>query len=173
MNYEMIVAVSENGVIGNDDKIPWNIKEDLTHFKNVTENHVVVMGMKTFLTLPKKPLKNRINIVLTREKKTEYAKYMALHNDVYILTLSDAVELLDDFHKEKKIFIIGGSEIYEIFYPKCSTFHITVINKEVVGNVYFPFLDDIRKTCELKCESDKMYSESETASFQFLTYKKI
>jgi dihydrofolate reductase len=113
-----------------------------------------------------------INKDINKEILDDLEKPKKIKNNLEILQ-SQLPSILDDFQKEKKIFIIGGSEIYEIFYPKCSVFHMTVVNKEVVGNVYFPFLDDIRKTCELKCESDKMYSESETASFQFLTYKKI
>ena len=66
MNYELIVAMSKNGVIGNNNKLPWYIPEDLVNFSELTKGHIIIMGRKTFESLPNGPLKNRLNVVLSR-----------------------------------------------------------------------------------------------------------
>ena len=74
MNFELLVAMSENGVIGNENRIPWHIPEDLIRFKEVTKNSIVIMGRKTFNSLPIGPLKNRINIVLSKTYENNQSK---------------------------------------------------------------------------------------------------
>jgi len=131
---ELIVAFSKNNVLGNQNKLPWNIPEDLKRFKDLTTNHIVVMGRKTFESLPNGPLKNRINIVFTNQitnKKNSNVVYTNMEN---FCTTINELNVSD-----KKIFIIGGSEIYKIFLHSCKKIHITYIDAIFEGDVYFPF----------------------------------
>jgi dihydrofolate reductase len=113
----LIAAVSANNIIGNKNKLPWYIPQDLTRFKNLTTGYIVIMGKNTFYSI-NKPLKNRINIVLTHDKCN--------NNKI-------------DFHKinsYKKIFIIGGASIYKIFL------NMNVINKLEITKIYQNFQGD-------------------------------
>ena len=101
----MILAITKNGIIGIDNKIPWYIKADLQRFRELTSNHIVIMGRKTFESLPNGPLKNRINIVITRDttKTTQYA-------NVYFTTIDEIDDLIEKIqHQEssskKQVFV--------------------------------------------------------------------
>ena len=134
-NIEAIVAVDNNYGIAKNDKIPWKNKTDMLFFKQKTINNIVIMGSKTFLSLPKgKPLIDRLNIVLTHNTN----KYV---NEKYDnLLFFDEISLIDfihypnkymilDNHKylklDYKIYIIGGKQIYNLLYKYCSTFWVT------------------------------------------------
>ena len=132
----LIVAFNNNNIIGNDNKIPWYIPEDLKLFQKTTKNHIIVMGRKTFESLPNGPLKNRINVVITNQTEL-YEK----SNETLIYTnFSDSFELLKNLQKEtqKEIFIIGGNTIYNQYFEYCSKFHISLINNEQHGDTNFP-----------------------------------
>ena len=103
MNFELIVAFNNKNVIGINNTIPWYVPEDLKQFRKTTKDHIVVMGRKTFESLPNGPLKNRINVVITN-------KTIESHNaDVYFCNFDDSFALLEKLQKEteKKVFIIG------------------------------------------------------------------
>ena len=143
---EIVVATDCNGVIGVDGKIPWNCPEDLKLFKELTEGHVVVMGRKTYESLPKcfheNGLPNRLNIVMTKG-----CKY--LNNSDLIFTLTDPQDIIDYVISETegmKIFIIGGEEIYKLWMPYVDVIHhsliATDINTELAQTVAkFEFVD--------------------------------
>ena len=104
---KMILAVSQNGVIGNDGKLPWKIPEDLKRFKKLTEGNVVIMGRKTYESIGK-PLPNRINIVLSGSWKMS----KDYPDDILIASnLQEALEISSSF-PGKEIFIIGGESVY-------------------------------------------------------------
>jgi len=135
MNFELIVAFNNKNVIGNDNKIPWYVPEDLKQFRKTTKNHIVVMGRKTFDSLPNGPLKNRINVVITNK---------VINNDIENLFFCNFVEsftLLKRLQKEteKKVFIIGGNTIYNQYFEYCTKFHITLIDDNNDGDVFFPY----------------------------------
>ena len=133
----LIVAFNNNNVIGNDNKIPWYIPEDLKLFQKTTKNNIIVMGRKTFESLPNGPLKNRINIVITNQREL-YDK----NNETLIYTnFSDSFELLKNLQREtqKEIFIIGGNTIYSQYFEYCTKFHISLINNEQHGDTIFPY----------------------------------
>ncbi len=100
----VIVAVSENLVIGYKNALPWHISEDLKNFKKITTNHSVVMGRKTFESIGK-PLKDRRNIVISRDKALKISGVEVVNS------LDDAICLTKD---ENEIFIIGGEQIYKM-----------------------------------------------------------
>ena len=132
----LIVAFNHNNVIGNNNKIPWYIPEDLKLFQKITKNHIIVMGRKTFESLPNGPLKNRINVVITN--KTElYDK----NNETLIYTnFENSFALLETLQKEthKEVFIIGGNTIYKQYFEYCTKFHISFINNTQSGDTTFP-----------------------------------
>jgi dihydrofolate reductase len=125
----LIVAHDQHNIIGYDNTIPWKISEDLRRFRELTMNNIVIMGRKTYLSIGH-PLKDRINIIITREPE-KYKTLNSLSNVIYIQmndldsTLNDLYE--KDDNKDKKIFVIGGSEIYNSLIDYCDTMYITEI----------------------------------------------
>jgi dihydrofolate reductase len=189
MNFELIVALNKNGIIGINNKIPWHIPEDLLRFKRMTEYHIVIMGRKTFESLPpiNRPLKNRINIVLTStpEKYENYKSENLLFSNaekVFQLIHTAAASAAPEVLADKKVFIIGGSDIYKLFLNYCSTLHIThvYLGKELYADTiyagtisYFPYsFDDLfAKGFILKKEkSELLSSKNETVKFKYSTY---
>ena len=131
MNYEMIVATNKEGIIGINNTIPWYIPEDLQYFKKITENHIIVMGRKTFESLPN-ILKNRIHLILT--KNSLFSDKYKNQENVYVCnSIVQSNILLNDLIEKtgKKVFIIGGSEIYSLFYDYCKIFHITQVHHKI------------------------------------------
>ena len=162
--YEVIAAVSKNRVIGKDGSLPWTITEDLKHFKKLTEGHVVVMGKNTYLSILMKcgkPLENRLNVVITNS-----ADIFSSHSNVVYIGINEFEEL--KLPKHKRVFIIGGSDVYSHFMPKATTLHLTHIDKVYDGDRYFP------PFCMWKLinSSVKHYSNVEKCSFTFLTYER-
>ena len=132
----LIVAFDENGLIGNENFIPWNVPEDLTLFKNITTDHIVIMGRKTFQSIGK-PLPNRTNFVLTKDKNF-------FHKDVEIFNCpNNALNSAYSLQKKsnQKIFIIGGKAIYDYFLPFITEFHFSYIKGKYSGNIFFPKVD--------------------------------
>jgi dihydrofolate reductase len=174
---EMIVACTTTGIIGNNNKIPWYIPEDLQHFKTITENGIVVMGRKTFESLPNGKLKNRINVVITRSFFS--VEKNSLYEDVIFANENTIDSILYTIWKNtnKSIFIIGGSEIYNLFFDRCDIFHFTfVLDDNIKGDVILPEKimninnDDIKyKKVE---ETGIMFSKRDKIPFKYITYMK-
>ncbi len=124
-----IAAMSLNRVIGQGAKIPWHISEDFKWFKKMTTGHIIVMGRKTYESIGK-PLPNRTTIVVTRSKITIPG----------VQTISDLGELhqLQQPPTSQEIFICGGAQIYEQALPRCSDLYLTLVKREVEGDVFFP-----------------------------------
>lgn len=131
-NISIIVAVGKNNEIGYENDLLWRISDDLRRFKNFTTNNTVVMGRKTFESLPKGALPNRTNIVITRNADLQYA------NCIMASSVEDAIEKAD---KSKEIFIIGGEEIYKLAYPLCNKLYLTKVNEEFKADAFFPEID--------------------------------
>ena len=127
-----IVAMSINGVIGKDNKLPWSCKEDMKRFKELTTDNVVVMGRKTHESIGK-ILPNRINIVVTSSVNIITSKSEDLH---FCPDISSALLLADSFNK--KIFIIGGDTLYKQTIPLWDLLYLAIINKIIEnGDVHF------------------------------------
>lgn len=139
LTINMIFARSENGVIGNKGVIPWTIPEDMKRFRELTMGHPVIMGRKTWDSLPLKfrPLPGRQNFVLTRqtEWKADGAHTLNTLTDV-IMTAGNAAR---DAHYQ--LWVIGGSEVYNLLLPIVSTFYVTEVKGYFHGDAYAPHID--------------------------------
>ncbi|MDB6152301.1 MAG: Dihydrofolate reductase [Chthoniobacteraceae bacterium] len=124
-----IAAMSLNRVIGNAGRMPWHLPEDFKWFRKTTLGHVVLMGRKTFESLGK-ALPNRINLVATRDQ--------GRFPDA--IAIPDLEESLRPFGKE--IFVIGGAEIYAQLLPRCTDLYLSVVQREVEGDAFFPPFED-------------------------------
>lgn len=171
--FEFVVACNEQMVIGKENKIPWNIKEDLNHFKTLTDGHIVIMGRKTYESLPIKPLKNRYNIVITYSPE----KYETRQDNVIFTTLENVSNIIRNQTQKwgEIVYVIGGSDIYKYFIKDCCKIHLTLINKDIDGDTFFPFnFDTLKSKYGFKITgcSNKTQSRSENVMFQFITYEK-
>ena len=126
----IIVAYSNNLIIGKDNSIPWHISDDLKRFKKLTTGNVIIMGRKTFESLGSKPLPNRTNVVISSNLSTS--------NSVKVY--KNLIEALND-HSNEKIFLIGGYSIYKEGLNFASHIEITEIDIVQEGDTFFPKID--------------------------------
>ena len=168
MDYELIVAMSENYVIGYNEQMPWHIPEDLKFFKRMTLNSIIVMGRKTFDSFPNGPLPNRVHVVITKTPDL----YADKENVIYC-TYEDATRAIDHYRAAgQKVFIIGGAEIYKLFFNYCAALHITLIDESFVGDTYFPYTRDELLDCgfSISNKSDVITSALHNINFQHYTF---
>lgn len=125
-----IAAMSLNRVIGSQGKIPWHLPEDFRWFKKVTSGNVVLMGRKTFASLGR-PLPNRTNLVVSRNGSLAGVE-----------TISDLAQF-DPARYDREVFVIGGAEIYAQLLPRCSDLYLSVVQREVSGDVFFPEFESL------------------------------
>ena len=132
MRVNIVVAASENGVIGRDGDLPWRIPADLKRFKQITMGHPVIMGRKTFESLPK-VLPGRTNIIITRQPNYRNEKL----NDhcLVVNSLSNATSRLRNC---PEVMVIGGAAIYAEALSMAKRIFITEVSGEVIGDVSFP-----------------------------------
>lgn len=155
MEIIIIAAVADNGVIGKDNKLPWHYKEDFKHFKELTSGYAVVMGRKTYDSIGK-PLPNRINIVISRNKALKISGCSVVHS------LQDAINHCKE-DGIKKMFIIGGSSLFAEGLPLADTLELTRIHKAVDGDTYFP---------QWKKTDWKEVHREDHAEFSFVKYER-
>ena len=132
-----VVAVSRNGVIGRDGGLPWHISTDLKRFKAITMGKPLIMGRKTWESLPKKPLPGRPNIVITRQKN-----YRAEDASV----VSDIPSALAAAGQVEEVCVIGGGEIFDMFLAQTDRIYLTEVDLEVEGDTFFPAIDPAQWT---------------------------
>jgi dihydrofolate reductase len=154
----LIFAVSQNNIIGKNNKLPWHIPDDLKRFKDLTINDVVVMGRKTWESLPNncKPLSNRTNVILS-------SKELELSGAIVYNSINDVLEHYND----KTVWIIGGTKILQEFLPFADNLYITRINHDVDGDTYGPLID--YNEWILESSVDMVYNNYEYSN---LIYKK-
>jgi dihydrofolate reductase len=153
----IIAAMSENRVIGKDNDLPWSIKEDLKHFRDLTRGWPCVMGRKTWESLPKRPLPGRLNIIISRSMNVEDASPAAglgtckdrpagaagiaeaADADIKVFSaLPSAIAFCKDY---EKIFICGGGSIYREAIHLANRIELTLIRQNYDGDVFFPEID--------------------------------
>jgi dihydrofolate reductase len=122
----LVVAIAQNGVIGKKGAIPWHISEDMKRFKALTIGHTVVMGRKTWDSLPRKPLPGRINVVVTRQEGWQ------AEGAVVASSLGHATS-----GTSGTVMVIGGAEIYERALPLASRIELTEVHKDFEGDAQF------------------------------------
>ena len=161
MPLTIIVAMSENRVIGREGDLPWHLPEDLKRFKRLTSGHHVIMGRKTFETLGR-PLPNRTNIVITRR--------VGFAPDADVLIAHSLEEALSQAGPDSEPFILGGGEIYALALPLAERLEITVVHATIEGDTYFPDYD----VSEWTLVSDDRHEadESHEHPFSFRTYQR-
>ncbi|MGZ3688556.1 MAG: dihydrofolate reductase [Bdellovibrionota bacterium] len=131
MKISLIAAMTEERVIGRENRLPWQLPEDLKRFRAITSGSPIVMGRKTYESIGR-PLPNRRNIVLTRQAGFSAAGVECVRS------LAEAFALCEG---AREIFVIGGAEIYTLALPEADRIYLTLIRKSFEGDAFFPALD--------------------------------
>lgn len=137
MHYSLIVALSENGVMGKDGDLPWRLRSDLKLFRRLTMGKPLIMGRKTFETLPG-ALDGRDNIVVSRDSS------FAADGAIVVSSLDAAYEAAEDCAAARgadEVMIIGGAQIYAASLEKATRIYLTRVHGDVEGDTYFPPMD--------------------------------
>lgn len=159
----LIAAVTSDWGIGNGNKLLVSIPEDMKFFRETTSGKVVIMGRKTLESFPgKKPLKNRVNIVVTRDRK-----YKA-EGAVVVNKIEEAMGAAFNY-KDEDVFVIGGASIYEQLLPYVDVAYVTKIDAVVPADAFFPNLDE-NEEWEMADVSEEKQSGEYT--FRFCIYKR-
>ncbi len=155
---EIIVAVDENYGIGKDNNLLARISPDLKRLRNFTVGNIIVMGSKTYMSFPKRPLPDRENLVITRSPEN--------YPEVKCFT---SVEEFVDYSKtaDKPIFVLGGGQIYKELLPYCDKAHITKILHSFEADTFFPNLDEDE---EWEIAEEGEVIETEQYPFKYVTY---
>ncbi|CAK86280.1 unnamed protein product (macronuclear) [Paramecium tetraurelia] len=152
--FSMVLAMTLNGGIGYQNRLPWKLKEDLQRFKKITTGGIVIMGRKTFESMNSKPLPNRVNVVISKNMKSS--------NEVQVFPrIEDALQFYNTSHQ--KLYLIGGKRIFEegLATDKCSDVHLTRIGVETKCDVYLNknifSTFQVNKTSQTKSENGINY----------------
>jgi len=137
MRINIIVSVSENWVIGKDNKLLWKLSSDLRRFKDLTIGKPIIMGQKTFESLPKGALPNRTNLVLTLDPEFTSPNIITVYN------IGDALEKVKFYHgNDCEVFIIGGGMVYKQFFDYADYIYLTMVHTVIDGDTTFPELKE-------------------------------
>ncbi len=160
----MIVAADKNWGIGYRNRLLVSIPEDMKFFRSATEGNVVVMGRKTLESFPGgRPLGNRTNIVLTTNPEYRVRGAVVCHS------LEEVLKELEAYPSEK-VYVIGGSSIYEQFLPLCNVAHVTKIDHAYEADAYFPDIDRMPEWTLTGESEEKTYFDLE---FTFCRYERL
>lgn len=138
-NLSIIVAVAQNWAIGKDNDLLWHISDDLKRFKALTGGHTVIMGRRTFDSLPKKPLPKRRNIVLTHDTAFRYEVPPTASGTLEVAHSVPA--LLKMVEGEEETFLIGGATLYRDLLPFVQRMYVTWVYRDFEADVFFPKID--------------------------------
>ena len=163
----IIVAVDKNWAYGYQNKLLNSIPEDMKFFRETTTGNVVVMGRKTLESFPNgRPLKNRTNVVITRQKDYEVPGAVVVHS------VEEALEYLKDFRSEN-IYVIGGASIYEQMLPYCDVAHVTVMDYAYQADTWFPNLDEMDDFVIAADSEEKTYFDLEYCFKMYVRKSKL
>ena len=156
----LVYAASLNGVIGRDGGLPWHIPSDLKHFKEVTLGKPIIMGRKTWESLPRKPLPGRLNIVTSRKTDFQAEGATVVHGFEAALIAGQAPE----------ICVIGGAEIFQAFLPHAQRIYLTRVLADVEGDTFMPQIspEDWLETSH----AAKQQGEKDSHAFETFTYER-
>ncbi len=154
----LVVAMSENGVIGHDNKLLWHLPNDLKHFKYVTQGKPIVMGRKTHESIGR-ALPNRQNIILTHQKDYKAEGCEVVHS----------VEEALNVAKGLNVMVIGGGEIYRLFYPQAHCIYQTIVHTTLQGETTFAF--DV-KAWEEVAHEEYFQDEKHAYDYSFITLER-
>lgn len=167
MKVSLIVAVSQNGVIGKDNDLIWNLPKDMKFFKETTLDHHVIMGRKNFESIPHKfrPLPNRTNVIVTKQ-----ADYFA-KDCIIVNSIEDGLNIARE-NGDREPFIIGGGQIYKLALERdlVDKIYLTKVHCNFEGDTFFPVLESKwKETRRIDYTADKNHAYN----YSFLTFKKI
>lgn len=163
----IIVAVDKNWAIGYQNKLLNSIPEDMKFFRETTTGNVVVMGRKTLESFPNgRPLKNRTNVVITRQEDFEAPGVVVVHS------VAEALAYLKAF-KSEDIYVIGGASIYEQMLPYCDVAHVTVMNYAYQADTWFPNLDEMEDFVVAADSEEKTYFDLEYCFKMYVRRSKL
>ncbi|MEO1051097.1 MAG: dihydrofolate reductase [Bacteroidota bacterium] len=165
MLISLIAAVAENGVIGKDNDLVWDLPDDMKYFMRTTKGHHILLGRKNYLSLPEKfrPLPNRSNLIVTRQK--DYAAEGAF----VFNTIEEAI----DFAKaegEEELFVIGGGEIYKQTLDMADKLYITEVKCSFEGDTFFPDFD--KSQWEETSRTSHGIDEKHNCEFDFVIFER-
>lgn len=153
----LVAAIAKNGVIGSNNRLPWNLPEDLRHFKKLTWGKPVIMGRKTFDSLPH-PLPGRRNIVVTRSQEWYQAGVEA------VTSLDEALALVG---RTGEACLIGGADMYRQGLPYVNRMCLTEVNAELNGDTFFPVFD---RTEWVEVQREEHFCHLAGMSYAFVEY---
>ena len=166
MTISLIAALSKNRVIGKNNDLPWHLPDDMKYFMQTTKGHHVIMGRKNYDSIPEKfrPLPNRINIVVTRQKD------FSAPNCTIVNSIDQGIVIANEAG-ESETFIIGGAQIYKEGMALTQRMYLTEIQAEIQGDTYFPEID-FSKWVEVSRIHHTM-DERHKFKFDFVIYDRI
>jgi dihydrofolate reductase len=152
----LVVAVSENGVIGIDNMLPWHLPHDLQHFKALTLHQHILMGRKTYESIGR-PLPEREMIVLTRSLDFTSSYAQIIHSPKMLFPL------------QHDLYVIGGAEIYALFRPWAHCIEMTLVKTTLTGDAFFPLPspDEWRETSRIAHPADERHA----FAYDFIRYE--
>lgn len=154
----IIVAVAENGTIGKDNDLIWHLSSDLKRFKDITIGHTVIMGRKTFNSLPKGALPKRTNVVLTRDRSKVFP------NCTMVNSMEEIIEKYASDKQEH--FIIGGAQLYADLLPFAKRIYLTRVHQSFEADVFFPEITS--EDWEIESSEDFPASEKNEYAYSFI-----
>ena len=159
----IIVAVDKNWAIGKDNRMMWSIPADMKFFRETTKGNIVIMGRKTLESFPQgQPLKNRVNIVITRKKDYKVKGAVIVHS------VEEAVKEAKKY--EGELFVIGGESIYRAMLAYCDTAYVTKIDHAFDADTYFPNLDEDKEWQMTKISEEQTCFDLE---YYFTVYERV
>ncbi|MDR1763554.1 MAG: dihydrofolate reductase [Dysgonamonadaceae bacterium] len=160
----IIVAVAENGAIGKGGDLLWHIGEDLKRFKEITSGHPVIMGRKTWESLPKKPLPDRRNIVVTKNRDFTAEGAEICHSTEEVLSACK--------NENGEVFCIGGAALYREMLPLCDKLYITRVFENFEADTFMPEIDFSAWKKSKSGNSKRLFDEKSGLHFQFEKYER-
>lgn len=189
----LVAAISENGVIGSNNSLPWKLKDDLAFFKKLTSNKIIIMGSNTFKSIGNKPLPNRKNVILSSNCKSNvfsdtfctYTFYSfnskdgsessfiekkysvdGVEKEIYFASDINAALM---FFYEQDVYIIGGSSVYNQFIDKATHIYRSKVLANIDGDSYFPTFDE----SDWSVEEIETYEKNERNEYPFVIQKLV
>lgn len=158
----ILVAVAKNGAIGKDNDLIWYLSDDLKRFKALTTGHTIIMGRKTFESLPKGALPNRTNVVLTKDKSKSFPNCLMLHS---------VEEIMEKYAEDpEEHFIIGGGQLYADLLPYANRIYLTRVHHSFEADVFFPEIN--QEDWIVESEEKHSVSEKNEYAFSFINLKR-
>lgn len=158
MTISLVAAVSENNVIGKDNRLLWNLPNDMKFFKNTTWGMPVIMGRKTFESVDNQPLNGRTNIVISRQDNYNP------EGAIVVKSLDDAFFVVNEMDVNE-VFVIGGGEIFKEAFPKADKIYLTRVHTVIDGDTYFPEISE--KEWKLASHFDFPADEKHAYAYSF------